>query len=56
MITDEMLEVFATTADVDELPAALKQRYTGIADRLSLYTPFSPGEGKDFWNNFVKAW
>jgi len=56
MITDEMLEVFATTADVDELPAALKQRYTGIADRLSLYTPFSPGEGNDFWNNFVKAW
>jgi len=56
MITDEMLGAFATTAAVEELPAALKERYAGIADRLSLYKPFSPGEGTDFWRKFVNAW
>ena len=56
MITDEMLEIFATIAVSDELPAALKNRYTGIADRLSLYSPFAPDEVSVFWKNFVKAW
>jgi probable F420-dependent oxidoreductase len=56
MIADEMLEVFATTAAAKELPAALKERYAGIADRLSLYTPFPSGDGMGFWENFVKAW
>jgi len=56
MITDEMLEIFATIAVSDELPAALKNRYTGIADRLSLYSPFAPDAGFAFWKNFVKAW
>ena len=55
-ITDEMLEIFATIAAADELPAALKNRYTGIADRLSLYSPFAPGEDSAFWKNFVKVW
>ncbi|MGB5844596.1 MAG: TIGR03617 family F420-dependent LLM class oxidoreductase [Anaerolineales bacterium] len=56
IITDEMLDVFATTAAPDELPAALKNRYQGMADRLSLYTPFSPGEASAFWENFVNTW
>ena len=56
MITDEMLEIFATIAAPEELPAALKNRYTGIADRLSLYSPFAPDEVSVFWENFVKAW
>jgi probable F420-dependent oxidoreductase len=56
IVTDEMLEVFATTAEVEDLAAALKARYAGIADRLSLYTPFSPAEGIEFWEKFVEAW
>ena len=56
MITDEMLGAFATTAAVEDLAAALKERYAGIADRLSLYKPFSPGEDTDFWRKFVNAW
>lgn len=56
LITDEMLEIFATIAATDELPAALKNRYTGIVDRLSLYSPFAPGEDSAFWENFVKVW
>jgi len=56
LITDEMLEIFATIAASDELPEALRDRYDGIADRLSLYSPFAPDEGYAFWKNFVKAW
>lgn len=56
IITDEMLDVFATSAAPDELPAALKNRYHGMADRLTLYTPFSPGEVSVFWEDFVNAW
>lgn len=56
MITDGMLGAFATTAAVEDLAAALKERYAGIADRLSLYKPFSPGEGTDFWRKFVNSW
>ena len=44
LITDEMLQTFAAVASPAELPAALEERYSGIADRLALYTPFIPGE------------
>lgn len=56
LITDEMLEAFATVAEVEDLPASLKERYAGIADRLSLYTPFTTGEGIEFWEKLVAAW
>lgn len=56
MITDNMLEVFATTADAEELPAALKERYANLADRLSLYKPFTPGGNTKFWEKIVKNW
>jgi probable F420-dependent oxidoreductase len=56
MITDEMVEVFATTAGVEELPSALNERYDGIADQMSLYMPFSPGDSIEFWDKFVRAW
>lgn len=56
IISDEMLEFFAVIAEPDGLPAALKDRYLGIADRLTLYKPFLPGDVPDFWEPFVKAW
>lgn len=56
MITNEMLEVFATTASAEELPAALKERYAGIANRLTLYRPFALEEVSSFWDNFVDTW
>ena len=56
MITDEMLEVFGLAAAVEELPAALKERYAGVSDRLSLYKPFSPAVDMQFWEQFVNAW
>jgi len=52
-ITDEMLHTFAVVAPEDELAATLRRRYAGLADRLSLYLPFSPGERDNFWRNLA---
>ncbi len=53
LVTDEMLETFAIVTDEASLPAALKQRYEGLADRLALYTPFVPGEKDEYWKKLV---
>lgn len=54
LITDEMLPYFCTLANSPaELAAALKARYAGIADRITLYIPFRPGEKDDFWRELV---
>jgi probable F420-dependent oxidoreductase len=49
LISDEMLETFAVVVAPADLPAALARRYEGLADRLSLYLPFQPGERDSFW-------
>lgn len=54
LVSDEMLEVFTTTASEDNLPTALRNRYQGLADRLTLYTPFVPGERNSFWENLIR--
>ncbi|KAA3646263.1 MAG: TIGR03617 family F420-dependent LLM class oxidoreductase [Chloroflexi bacterium] len=53
LITDEMLAEFATIADTADLAAALKERYAGIANRITVYVPFVPGERDDFWKQVV---
>src|SRR5512147_2611874 len=40
LITDEMLNEFAVVTEESKLADELKKRYEGIADRLTLYTPF----------------
>ena len=54
-VSDEMLDAFCLTAEEARLADALKERYTGIADRLTLYTPFMPGEREDFWRGLARA-
>ena len=49
LIADEMLEEFCLITDEASLVPALKEKYTGIADRLSIYTPFLPGERDGLW-------
>ena len=44
LITDEMLANFAVVSTPTDLPTALLERYGSLADRLSLYTPFNPGD------------
>ena len=54
LVTDEILQTFCLVTDAVSLPAKLQERYAGIADRLTLYTPFVPGEKDDFWKMMVK--
>jgi probable F420-dependent oxidoreductase len=53
LVDDEILSTFGVVAPPDELGAAIKERYQGLADRLTLYTPFTPGERDDFWKNVI---
>jgi alkanesulfonate monooxygenase SsuD/methylene tetrahydromethanopterin reductase-like flavin-dependent oxidoreductase (luciferase family) len=53
LITDEMLREFAVVAKEDKLADELKKRYQGIADRLTLYTPFVPGEKDEWWEKII---
>ena len=55
LITDDILRTFCVVSDEAGLPAALKERYEGLADRLTLYTPFTPGERDAFWKGLVEA-
>ncbi|HFC09872.1 MAG TPA: TIGR03617 family F420-dependent LLM class oxidoreductase [Chloroflexi bacterium] len=54
LVSDEMLHTFAVVASPAELPAALEERYRGLADRLSLYTPFVPGQKDDLWQRLTR--
>jgi probable F420-dependent oxidoreductase len=54
LITDEMLDQFCLRTTAESLAADLKARYAGIADRLTLYTPFTPGEKDDWWMMVIR--
>ena len=55
LISDEMLATFAVVAPEADLPAALAERYAGLADRLALYIPFRPGERDGLWRGLIDA-
>lgn len=55
LISDDMQREFCLIADEADLAEALKERYKGIADRLTLYLPFTPGEKDGFWKVMAKA-
>jgi len=54
LITAEMLNEFCVVTEEDKLAGELKKRYDGIADRLTLYTPFVPGERDAWWRELAK--
>ena len=54
-IPDEMLAAVAVVAPPGELGAALRQRYAGLADRLTVYRPYRPGERDDEWRQLLEA-
>ena len=53
LIDDPILETFAVVADPIDVPAVLLERYQGLANRLTLYTPYIPGERDSFWKNLI---
>lgn len=55
LVTDEMLSEFCLVTDEDKLADELKKRYDGIADRLTLYTPFVPGERDEWWKGLANS-
>ena len=55
LITDEMLNEFCLVTEEDKLASELKKRYEDIADRLTLYTPFVPGERDEWWKSICKV-
>ena len=54
LITDEMLGEFCLVTKEENLVNELKKRYEGIADRLTLYIPFVPGEQDEWWRELTK--
>lgn len=56
LIDDTILETVATIAEPDELADALKARFDGIADRITIYMPFEPGERDEFWQILCKGY
>ena len=55
LITDEMLGEFCVLTDESKLGDELKKRYDDIADRLTIYTPFVPGQRDEWWRKLTKA-
>jgi probable F420-dependent oxidoreductase len=54
LIDDKILTTFVTEADTSAaLADALKARYHGLADRLTLYLPFLPGERDSWWRDLT---
>lgn len=54
LISDEMLNEFCLITTQENLADDLKKRYAGIADRLTLYTPFVPKEKDEWWRDLAK--
>lgn len=54
-ITDEMLQEFCVMASEKELGSALRQRYAGLLDRITLYTPFESAGDLDKWKALVQS-
>ena len=55
LITDEMLNEFCLVTEEDKLADKLKKRYEGVANRLTLYTPFVPGEKDEWWRGLARS-
>ena len=54
LINDPMLETFAVVANERELKNEIVKRYGGLADRVTLYLPYVPGERDNFWKFLLK--
>ena len=53
-ITDEMLDVYATTGTHDQIVDTLKRKYAGYLDRLAFYFPFHRSD-EALWRSLASA-
>jgi probable F420-dependent oxidoreductase len=54
LITDEILNEVAIVAPREEVVARIKQKYAGLLDRVTFYTPFDPMDAPK-WREIVQA-
>ena len=54
LITDEMLGEFCLITEEEKIADELKKRYSGIADRLTIYIPFVPEERDAWWRGLME--
>jgi probable F420-dependent oxidoreductase len=55
LISDEMLHALAVEARPEEIGAAVRERYSGLIDRVAFYLPFEPGSDDAFWRATIAA-
>jgi len=55
LITDDVVELFATVAKFTDLPKALHERYDGLLDQISLYYPVAPEDSDEKWTGFIEG-
>jgi len=53
LIDDAMLRAFAIDVEPADVGPALRERYAGLADRISLYQRYVPGEDDAFWRELI---
>jgi hypothetical protein len=55
LVPDALVEKVAIIEKRSSLAAAIRKRYDGILDRVSLYAPIRTDEPEDRWRDFVRA-
>ena len=55
LVSDAMLDEIAVAGPLAELAGPLRARYAGLADRLTLYRPFSPGAEDAAWQTLAQG-
>jgi probable F420-dependent oxidoreductase len=53
LISDEILHEFCLVTEEKNLATQLRKRYQGMADRLTIYTAFVPGERDAWWRSLA---
>jgi probable F420-dependent oxidoreductase len=55
LVSDDMLAAFAVTGSLAGLSAPLRERYSGLLDRVTLYRPFVAGEAEADWRQLAAS-
>jgi hypothetical protein len=53
VLTDDLLAEFVVEGTWAEVGAKLLARYTGLADRLSIYNPYTPSANDSDWKRLA---
>jgi probable F420-dependent oxidoreductase len=53
LISDEMLDAFAISAQPEEVGRAALERYRGRVSRIAFYVPYMPGKSDRLWHSAI---